>query len=107
MKTNQEETVYCITPRVTDAFTLKEVCHRAESDGFDLGPKKKLWRDIDPKGCHLLTPLGLGVVLSGDEGCVEYVRCSVLAKVKGTMKPARFLVDLLPNDFLGLPEPSL
>jgi hypothetical protein len=105
METNAtlEETRVALVSKVVDSCALERVCRKAEKQGFDLGPSEKLWRDIDWRGRHVLTPIALGVILSGDEaGRVESVRCRLLAKVRRKSSQVVVLVDLPPGDFLGL-----
>lgn len=90
-----------IEPRMADTKTLETICRRAEEAGFEVGPNEEFWQRIDPRGKHLLRLVS--VYVSIEKECVEIVTCHLLAKRRGSNRPMRVLVELLPDDYFGLP----
>jgi hypothetical protein len=92
---------------------LRTLCDQAQALKFSNGPNERFWKDVDPRGVHVVAlwfvhqpnlALWEGVDHPWDfqHGGGKNVRALVLCKMRGRLKPTDLLCDFDYDAFMAL-----
>jgi hypothetical protein len=97
---------------------LRRLCDQAEALRFSNGPNAGFWKEVDPKGFHVVAlwfvhqPIfafweGVDHPWDFTHGGGKHIRAMVLCKMRGRMRPCELKCDFDYEAFMKLPRTSI